>query len=198
QLSSLQTVIFGKQPALTGAMQGKLKLGLKQLRGLGVQHALLLDASDGSANRLGFTDTVHAGTTGDALRAFETAADRPVAFISRDATEVPLLAAADIGILLPARGQRAVAASADILVMQDDPAKFAEVTALAHHTVRVATQGIAAGTGLSIALMLLFAVTKLPLLAGVGAQFLVDIIVLGNALRAHQSPRRERAVTEAD
>ena len=63
---------------------------------------------------------------------------------------------------------------------------------VARQTVRVATQGILLGIGLSVVAMLVAAAGYLPPLAGALLQEGIDILVIANALRATRGPAGQR------
>jgi cation transport ATPase len=65
---------------------------------------------------------------------------------------------------------------------------------IARQTIRVATQGILLGIGLSVVAMLAAAAGFLPPLTGALLQEGIDVLVIANALRATRAPTRAHAV----
>jgi P-type E1-E2 ATPase len=63
----------------------------------------------------------------------------------------PALAAADIGVVMGARGAAASSEAADVVLLVDQLSRLADAIDVAHRTRRVALQSVGAGLGLSIA-----------------------------------------------
>ena len=126
-------------------------------------------------------DTLPAGK----IQVVERLKTRPVAFVGDGVNDAPVLMAADIGIALGARGSTAASESADVVIMKDDLRYVALAVGLAKRTFRIATQSIFVGIGLSIGLMLIFATGRFSPIIGALVQEVVDVIVILNALRAH-------------
>jgi P-type E1-E2 ATPase len=99
--------------------------------------------------------------------------------------DAPVLTAADVGIALGASGSTAASESADMVIMLDDISRVAMAYKIARHTFKIAKQSILVGIGLSILLMIIFATGKFHPVYGALLQELVDIVVIFNALRAH-------------
>lgn len=111
--------------------------------------------------------------------------DRPLIFVGDGVNDAPVLASADIGVALGARGSAAASESADVVVMLDDVTRVATAQVIAKRTFKIASQSIFAGMALSLLLMAIFATGKFPPLAGALLQEVVDVVVIFNALRAH-------------
>ena len=98
--------------------------------------------------------------------------------------DVPVLAAADVGVAMGARGSTAASESADVVVLADDVSKVAVAVAAGQRTLQVATQSIWVGIALSLVLMVIAATGAIPALVGALFQELVDVVAIVNALRA--------------
>jgi len=98
--------------------------------------------------------------------------------------DAPVLAAADVGVAMAARGSTAASESADVVILPDDLSRVAEAQQIGRDTVRVALQSIWIGIFISVGLMLFAATGRLPAVAGAWLQEAVDVISILWALRA--------------
>jgi P-type E1-E2 ATPase len=105
--------------------------------------------------------------------------------------DAPVLAAADIGFAMGARGATAASESADIVNRFDTLAGLPRAVRIGKDTVRIALQSIWLGIVISVALMLIAAFGFLPALLGAWLQEAVDLVAILGALRA-VGPRSER------
>jgi cation transport ATPase len=98
--------------------------------------------------------------------------------------DAPVLAAADVGVAMGAKGSTAASESADVVIMVDDLARAASAVRISRDTIRIAVQSIWVGITLSLGLMVLAAMGRIPAVAGALSQELVDLATILNALRA--------------
>lgn len=178
----------------TDQIRPETKRTLTLLKQFGARHTLMVTGDNRTAARaiakqLGITDIRSETLPGDKLRTIETLEDRPVAFVGDGVNDAPVLMAADVGIALGVRGSTAASESADVVIMQDNLAHIARAVALAQRSFRIASQSIAAGIGLSVILMLIFATGRFSPITGAIVQEGVDVLVIANALRAHSAGR---------
>ena len=97
--------------------------------------------------------------------------------------DAPVLAAADVGIAMGARGATAASESAAAVILLDDISVVALAIRIGQDTVRIALQSIWLGIALSIGLMFIAAFGVIPATLGAGIQELVDLATILNALR---------------
>ena len=129
----------------------------------------------------------------DKVEAIRTAPHRPVMMVGDGVNDAPVLAAADVGVAMGARGASAASESADVVITVDDLSRAARAVQIGRRTMRVAWQAIGIGVGLSLALMLVAAFGALPALVGAWLQEAVDLATILWALLAVRPSRRERA-----
>ena len=156
---------------------------------LGVKHTLML-TGDGSATAqhvataLGVTDVQAECLPIDKVHAVQAVVDRPVMMVGDGVNDAPVLAVADIGVAMGARGSTAASESADVVIMKDDLQRVARAVQVGHETIRIATQSIWIGMVLSLGLMVVAVFGVVPAILGAGFQEVIDLVTILNALRA--------------
>lgn len=121
---------------------------------------------------------------GDKVDAVRDITARPVLMVGDGVNDAPVLAAADVGIAMGARGATAASESAGAVILLDDISVVALAVRIGQDTVRIALQSIWLGIALSIGLMLVAAFGVIPATLGAGIQEIVDLATILNALRA--------------
>ncbi|MBN9327671.1 MAG: cadmium-translocating P-type ATPase [Cellulomonas sp. 73-145] len=176
---------------------------LQTLHHLGVRHVVMLtgDAEPTAlhvAAAIG-VDDVRAGLLpADKVSAVVGLQDRPVMMVGDGVNDAPVLAAADVGVAMGAKGATAASESADVVIMLDDLGRVASAVAIAQRTVRVALESIWMGIVLSVGLMVVAAFGVIPAVVGASLQELVDLVAILGALRAVRPGRSEPAPTHTD
>jgi heavy metal translocating P-type ATPase len=162
---------------------------LERLAAAGVGHTLMLTGDSPTtarsiAGELGVTDVRPELLPLDKVEIVRAVEPRPVLMVGDGVNDAPVLAAADVGIAMGARGSTAASESADAVVLVEDISRTAKAVEISQHTVRVALQSIWLGIALSVGLMLVALTGALPAVAGALLQELVDLATILNALRA--------------
>lgn len=165
------------------------KATLARLAELGARHTVMLTGDGAStarsiAHQLGVSEVRAELLPLDKVEIVRAAEPRPVLMVGDGVNDAPVLAAADVGIAMGARGSTAASESADAVVLVDDIGRAAAAVEISQRTVRVALQSIWLGIALSVGLMVIALTGVLPAVAGALLQEVVDLATILNALRA--------------
>ncbi|MEO8827178.1 heavy metal translocating P-type ATPase [Lapillicoccus sp.] len=179
------------------SLRDNAKATLERLDELGVHHVMILtgdaqETADHIAAELGIT-TVHANCLpADKVNAVQAITERPVIMVGDGVNDAPVLAAADVGIAMGAKGATAASESADAVILVDDIYRAAKAVEIGRDTVQIARQSIWLGIIVSVGLMIVAAFGVIPATAGAVLQELVDLATILAALRAIGSRRDAR------
>lgn len=159
------------------------------LRGLGVEHCRMITGdvaptAESIARAAGIDEVDAECTPSGKVDLVAAARPRPVLMVGDGINDAPVLAAADVGIAMGARGATAASESAAAVVVADDLSKVAQAVGIAQRTVRVALESIWLGIAISLGLMLVAAFGHLPAVVGALLQEGVDLVAILGALRA--------------
>ena len=182
---------------LTDQIRNNAPATLRALHSLGVGTIAMLtgDAAvtaNHVAAQIGIDDVRSGLLPADKVAAVAALPVRPVAMVGDGVNDAPVLAAADVGIAMGAKGATAASESADVVIMLDDLSRVATSIAIAQRTVRIALQAIWLGIIISVALMSIAVWGVLPAILGAALQELVDLAAILMALRAVRPGRTER------
>ena len=135
-------------------------------------------------------DEYHAGLLpGDKVDQIETllAAKRPkenLAFVGDGINDAPVLSRADVGIAMGALGSDAAIEAADVVLMDDDPAKIALAMRIARRTLRIVYQNIVFALAIKFACLVLGAIGMASMWTAIFADVGVMVLAVLNATRA--------------
>ncbi|MGB3375062.1 MAG: heavy metal translocating P-type ATPase [Microbacterium sp.] len=181
-------------------LRGNAKTTLQRLENLGVMQSMMLtgDATETArhiASELGIARVRAECLPADKVAEIKAIAERPVIMVGDGVNDAPVLAAADVGIAMGAKGATAASESADAVILVDDIFRVALAVNIGRDTVRIALQSIWLGIAISAGLMLIAAFGLIPATAGALIQELVDLATILAALRAvgGRLDRREAA-----
>lgn len=130
---------------------------VRLLKAMGVRRVVMLTGDEpGTAARVAEAvgvDAFHAGLLPeDKVRLVEEMKEslrRPrrgggkVAFVGDGINDAPVIACADVGVAMGALGSDAAIEAADVVIMDDSPARLAVAVALARHATRIVRQNVA-------------------------------------------------------
>ena len=167
---------------------------IKGLKQAGVRKTVMLtgDAepvAKAVASDLGL-DEYHAGLLpGDKVDQIEKllAAKGPkenLAFVGDGINDAPVLSRADIGIAMGALGSDAAIEAADIVLMDDDPAKIALAMSIARRTLRIVYENIVFALAIKFACLVLGALGLASMWTAIFADVGVMVLAVLNATRA--------------
>ena len=165
---------------------------IKNLKKVGVRRTIMLtgdkkEVGEAVAARLGL-DEVHAELLpGDKVAKVEELLARQtgkhrLAFVGDGINDAPVLSRADVGIAMGSMGSAIEAA--DIVLMDDNPARIADVVRISRKTMSIVKQNIAFALGVKAVVLLMGAAGAANMWEAVFADVGVSVIAILNAMRA--------------
>lgn len=188
--------IFAGTVILSDRLRSNAPATLAELQRLGVRHRMILTGDAQStarhiASQAGIDDVEADLLPADKVRLVRGAEPRPVMMVGDGVNDAPVLAVADVGIAMGARGSTAASETADVVIIRDDISRAAVAVSVGRRTLRVAKESIWVGIALSIVLMLTAAFGVIPAIIGALLQEVVDVVAIANSLRAMRGGRQE-------
>ncbi|WP_324651755.1 heavy metal translocating P-type ATPase [Georgenia sp. H159] len=183
--------------ALADELRSETRATMAALHRAGVSTTMML-TGDGEqvaqhiAEQAGIDDVRAELLPQDKVDAVRAARPRPVMMVGDGVNDAPVLAVADVGVAMGARGSSAASESADVVITVDDLARAARAVLIGRRTMRVAWQAIGIGVAMSVALMVVAAAGLLPAIVGAWMQEVVDLATILWALLAMRPSRAER------
>ena len=163
---------------------------MTELKKAGVSRLVMLTgdrkaAAEEIGARLGLTDVRAELLPGDKVSHLESLlGGGAVAFVGDGINDAPVLRRADVGIAMGGVGSDAAIEAADVVLMDDDPAKLPRAIRIARRTMMIARQNIAFALGVKLAVMLLGALGIANMWIAVFADVGVAMLAILNAMRA--------------
>ncbi|WP_341771697.1 heavy metal translocating P-type ATPase [Actinophytocola oryzae] len=163
---------------------------LGRLRAAGVDRLVLVtgdrrEVAEDVGRLLGLDDVVaDASPREKVARVLAEQEHAPTMAVGDGVNDAPALAAADVGVAVAARGLTATAQVADAVLTDEGIDRLADAVESARRARGIAVQSAALGVGLSLVAMLAAVSGFLAPAAGALVQELIDVLAVGNALRA--------------
>ena len=179
---------------ISDVVKPRAKEALAALHKAGVEKTVMLtgDAkkvADAVAAELG-VDEVHSEllpadkvSQVEALLAQQKGRDK-LAFVGDGINDAPVLGRADIGIAMGAMGSDAAIEAADIVLMDDDPAKISKAIKISRKCIGIVYQNIVFALAVKFACLVLVAVGAADMWAAIFADVGVMVLAVLNAIRA--------------
>ena len=179
---------------ISDQLKPRAKAALQALKASGIKKTVMLTGDSASvaqsvAAQLGL-DEVHAELLpGDKVERVEqllaqNAKGELLAFVGDGINDAPVLSRADIGIAMGALGSDAAIEAADIVLMDDDPARIATAIKISRRTLGIVYQNIVFALAIKAACLVLGAMGIANMWVAIFADVGVMVIAVLNAVRA--------------
>lgn len=178
---------------ISDVIKANSEKAIKQLKAAGIKTVMLTGdakkAADKVAAEIGIDDVKSELLPADKVAEVETLlgkknAKEKLAFVGDGINDAPVLSRADIGIAMGALGSDAAIEAADMVLMDDDPAKIALAMKISKRTLRIVKQNIWFALGVKGICLVLGAVGIANMWLAIFADVGVMVIAVLNATRA--------------
>lgn len=180
---------YAGQIVIADTVKEESQLAISRLRKQGIEKITMLTGdktavAESISNQLGLDDYVAELLPNEKVEQIENfVGDGALAFVGDGINDAPVIARSDVGIAMGGLGSDAAIEAADIVIMNDNPAKLATAVAISKKTHRIVWQNIVFAFAIKAIVMLLsafgFASMWLAIFADVG----VAILAILNSIR---------------
>lgn len=167
---------------------------IRSLKSVGVRRTIMLtgdrkEVGEAVAREIGLDGVYTELLPADKVEKVETLLKsmnegRKLAFVGDGINDAPVLTRADIGIAMGSMGSDAAIEAADVVLMDDNPAKIASVVKIARKTLKIVKQNIVFALAVKALVLILGAVGMANMWEAVFADVGVSVIAILNAMRA--------------
>ncbi|MEE1014068.1 MAG: heavy metal translocating P-type ATPase [Clostridia bacterium] len=179
---------------IADTLKPSAKAAVRRLKHLGIRETVMLtgdraQTAQAVAEELGLDRFYAQLLPGDKVARLEqllTMPDRKgtLAFVGDGINDAPALSRADLGIAMGAMGSDAAIEAADVVLMEDNPARIADGVLLAKATMKIVRQNILFSLAVKGAVLVLGACGFANMWGAVFADVGVAVIAILNAMRA--------------
>ena len=179
---------------ISDVIKPNAKKAVADLKQAGVEHVIMLtgDAkrvADSVAQELGLDEVKSELLPADKVKEVENLLETKgkkeiLAFVGDGINDAPVLSRADLGIAMGAMGSDAAIEAADIVLMDDDPAKIATAMKISRKTIRIVHQNIVFALAVKALCLFFGAIGFVNMWWAIFADVGVMIIAVINATRA--------------
>ena len=175
---------------------------LRQLREVGIEKLVMLtgdrkDAAEAIAAEVGVDTVYHDLLPADKVEKVEAllAAEKKnekIGFVGDGINDAPVLMRADVGIAMGSLGSDAAIEAADLVIMDDELSKIADIIRISRKTVRIVRQNVAFALIVKAAVLILGIFGLANMWEAVFGDVGVTVIAVLNAMRALTPPSARR------
>lgn len=177
------------------------KEAIRALKSLGIRKTVMLTGdsravAESVADTLGIDEVraelLPAGKVDEVDRLLaEKPSREKLVFVGDGINDAPVLSRSDIGIAMGALGSDAAIEAADVVLMDDNPAKLAQAILLSKRTLRIVKQNIIFALAVKVLTLLLGAFGVANMGQAIFADVGVMILAVLNASRALRAPKKD-------
>ena len=179
---------------ISDVIKPNAKKAVADLKQAGVEHVIMLtgdakQVADSVAQELGLDEVKSELLPADKVKEVENLLETKdkkeiLAFVGDGINDAPVLSRADLGIAMGAMGSDAAIEAADIVLMDDDPAKIATAMKISRKTIRIVHQNIVFALAVKALCLFFGAIGFVNMWWAIFADVGVMIIAVINATRA--------------
>ena len=184
---------------ISDSLKPTSKKAIEALKASGIRRLVMLtgdrkESAENIAGELGLTEYRAGLLPGDKVDEVEKLiADKKgkekLAFVGDGINDAPVLSRADIGIAMGALGSDAAIESADIVLMDDDPARIALAIKISKKCLRIVRENIIFAIGIKVLCLILGAFGIANMWMAIFADVGVMVIAVLNAIRCLKIPQ---------